>query len=148
MVKVPDIFEIMGAAHPQLDPTELRRFLQSQSRNQHVMVGPYEAYLRKGVPRRISPEDTLVRPLDFASVNKKGDQRATLEKLPPEQRPPKGKFRDLVKLLEEESAKAGHDSVYAENIMNQFLPEIFASMGYTHDPVSSFPGLPSMYKRL
>lgn len=137
------LMQLMGGGQA-LDPTELRRFIAGSQRNKHVDVGEYNAYLRKGIPR---PPDKLTKPLDLSTVQRKGSENSA--KLPEGQRPEKGRFREFMALLEAEAAQGGHDSVYVENILNEFLPEILQSMGYVKESGASlWPGPPSMFKRL
>lgn len=144
MVKIPNVMEMLGSGGPKgLDPTDLRKFLRGSQRNANIRVGPYDAYVRKSMPRGMGME----KPFDLARIDREG---GTTEKLPPETRGPKGRFRELMALLESEAAAAGHDSVYVEQIMNKFLPEVLASMGYEADKVHAVmnPDTPSMFKRL
>lgn len=155
MPRLPSIHEIMGVANPGLDPSEIRRFLQQAQakggpNSRWVKAPPYDIYLRSGGPRRL-PDDVggrLDRPVDLANIARKDDDNVGMERLPPEARPPRGKFRELLAILEELSAQTGHDSVYVENIMNEFLPEVLASSGYQKDPFSPWSAMPSMFKRL
>jgi hypothetical protein len=89
----------------------------------------------------------LERPFDLASVTREG---RGLETLGPEARPPRGQFRELMAMLEREAGDVGHDGVYVEAIMNEFLPRVLKSMGYEMDPMGGMatPGIPSMFKRL
>lgn len=108
-------------------------------------VGPYSLYLRQGAPIPVNHE-RLMNPLQLANVSNKNDQLRGLEYLPPEERRPRGQFRELITLLEEAAKRNGMDGIYAENIMNEFLPEVLARYGYVRDDFS-IPRIPSMYKR-
>lgn len=153
-MEIPNIFDLIGAKRPGgLDPAELRAFLQNARgpNNKHVNVGNYEAYLRKAGRRRNVGDNTL----DFASVQRTdlppemGDVSPHFHDLPPEQRAPRGQFRELLAVLEQEAKGAGHDAIFAENILNKFLPRVLGSAGY--QPMSGeslWPGPPSMFKRL
>lgn len=103
-------------------------------------------YLRKSVPRRL-PDQMLESPVDLANIERAGNEIG-MENLPPEMRPPKGKFKELLAMLESEAYGANHDSIYVENIMNEFLPEVLERNGYTRDSFSPWQAIPSMYKRL
>jgi len=133
---------------PDLDVTAIRRFMQQRQApsSEWLRSGPYRMYLRKAVPRRL-PEFTLERPIDLANIERAGNE-IQMENLPPEMRPPKGKFKELLAMLESEAYAQNHDSIYVENIMNEFLPDVLARNGYTRDPFSPWQAIPSMYKRL
>lgn len=151
MVKVPNMFELLGGKAPGLPAGDLRKFLQGGgARNQYVQIGPYNSYLRKSVPRRVSAsEGELGNPLDLANIQRT-DVEGQVERKPARERNPKGKFRELLALLETEAAAAGHDSVYVEQILNEFLPDVLRSAGYQMDELHGMmnPDTPSMYKRL
>lgn len=153
MAKIPNIMELLGAAPKGLDRRQLQQFLASQQRNQWLDIGPYKTYLRRGMPRTIDPVAPSVtrlnKPLDLANVESRNSPN-NVHNLEPGQRPPKGKFRELLAVLEEEALKSGHDSVYVEQIMNEFLPDVLTSAGYRIDPLHARmnPTTPSMYKRL
>jgi len=131
-----------------LDARALARFLQETQApaSRWIKSGDYDMYLRKSTPRDVR-ELRLERPLDLANVQRKGAE-VQMEKMPVNLRAPRGKFRELMAMLETEAEKSGLDSVYVENIMNEFLPEVLASMNYSMDPNSPWKAIPSMYKRL
>lgn len=132
-----------------LDPSLLRQYLRNAKAPSSKWINnlePYQLFLRASVPRYVN--NTLYeRPVDLANVYRKGN-RARMDYVPPEKRPPRGRFRELVEILEDEAIEAGYDSVYVENIMNEFLPDLFASMGYIKDTGSPWSSLPSMIKPL
>lgn len=151
------MMELMGglASKPQLPREELRRFLGGAgATGQHLNMGPYKAYLRRGIERPIEPGTTLKRPLELGSVERQGlteaQQEAATKRQPAKFRNPKGRFRELLAMLEEEAKRSGHDSIYVENILNEFLPEVLASAGYQlpRQGYRSTVNPPSMYKRL
>lgn len=146
MAKIPNLAELLGMGGSNgLDPAQLRRFLQQANgpTNKWLDVGPYNAYLRKSGPRR---HLDIARPVDLASVSNT-NRGSNMELLPAGERPPKAKFQELMQLLETESGKAGRDSVYVENVLNKFLPEVLQRYGYQHDPYSG-QNLPSFFKKL
>lgn len=124
----------------------LQTWLKSSRQNAYVDVGPYEIYLRKARRGSGDRPDTL----DVANIkNRDRDQLGedALEKKPPEARPPRGKFKELMEILEREAKANGLDEVYVENIFNEFLPEILAKYGYVLDP-ESMPDAPSYRKKV
>ena len=151
MVKIPDIFELLGAKPSHgLDPTELRRFLAGAGpRNRNLDIGPYSAYLRRSMPREPTIGDKLKRPLDLASIGHQ-DKGENVEFAPAGLRPPRGKFKELMTLLEDEARQQGYDSVYVEQIFNKFLPDVLKGMGYRLDERAApmNPETPSLFKRL
>ena len=150
MARIPDIMDLMGGGRPALDPTELRKFLSGKgAKNSYLNIGPYSAYLRRSNPRYLERTVRSERPLDLANIQRT-DIEGQMDILPPEQRNPKGRLRELLALLEKEAQKSGYDSVYVENIVNRFLPGVLHSAGYDFDAQASawMPEEPSMYKRL
>jgi len=133
-----------------LNPRELQKFLaNNNTRNQWLDVGPYKTYLRKG--ERILPrgDHTRIRDmgrfktLELANVEREGRGAKTL---PEGERPTKGQFGELVKLLETEATKNGYDAVYVEQILNEFLPEVLRRKGYVQDPTAYDKTIPNMYQ--
>lgn len=153
MAKLPIdlLLEMMGRQPGGFNPQELRQFLGGAGpSNRWLELGDYKTYLRRGVPRNIEKGTSLKRPLDLANIERQGlgrDVESAMEFRPEKLRHPRGKFRELLTLLETEAQKQGYDSLYVENIFNQFLPGVLESAGYAKDPFGT-PGLPSMWKRL
>ena len=150
------IMELMGAAaaggqsRGALDPTKLRAFLGGAgARNQNLDIGEYQAYLRRSMPREPGKGVSLKRPLDLGRIERT-DIEGQVEFNPEKFRNPRGRFDELMALLESEAEKAGYDSVYVEQIMNKFLPDVLKRKGYTVDENHAMmnPTTPSMYKRL
>lgn len=148
------IMELMGGLGrqaDQLDPTQLRRFLEGQgANNQYLDIGPYNAYLRRSSPRVVGRGQTLNRPVDLGAIERT-DLKMNEEAMkfqPAGRRPPKGQFKEMMALLEEEANKQGYDSVYVEQIFNEFLPDVLKSMGYTSDETLMKGNMPAMFKRL
>ncbi len=151
MARIPDVMEILGMQRRGFDPTELRAFLGGAGSNSRELnLGPYEAYLRRSVPRFMRAGVELKRPVDLARVGRKdlkASDESAFEFRPEKLRHSRGKFQELMTLLESEAEKAGYDSVYVENIMNKFLPDVLKRYGYEQDPFTP-PDLPSMFRRL
>lgn len=149
-----NMLDFLGGARG-LNPAELEAFLRQTGgpNNKYVNIGPYQAYVRKGMPRTTDPVarnlSRLESPLDLANVQNTS-KPDNFQNLPREQRPKAGRFRELMKLLEDNAGRYGRDSVYVEQIQNEFLPELLASMGYRQDKMHALmnPDTPSMYKRL
>lgn len=109
----------------------LREFVESPLVNTHVQIDNYEVYLRKA--RRVDETGKLVTTLDMASIQRVDAENASFEKgRAPDEKP--GDFRELVQRLEQEAASHGFDAVYAENVFNEFLPDVLQRYGYTQMP--------------
>ena len=150
MAKIPSIMDLMGGGSRGLDPTELRRFLGGAGPNNRYMdIGPYNAYLRRSHPRIPDQGVNLKRPVDLANIQRT-DIEGQMDFQPAKLRNPKGRFRELMAMLEAEAEKQGYDAVYVEQIMNKFLPDVLGSSGYELDRNAAMmnPDTPSMYKRL
>lgn len=150
------IMELMGAAahgsqgRGALDPTKLREFLGGAGpNNQYLDIGEYNTYLRRGIPRQVERATMIRRPVDLANISRT-DMEGQVEFNPEKFRNPKGRFKEMLAMLEEEALKSGYDSVYVENIFNKFLPDVLNRAGYNFDADASraLPEAPSMYKRL
>jgi hypothetical protein len=121
---------------------ELSHFMQGDARNAWVETGPYNAYLRKGLPGQVDLAN--IERMDLRNFEPGG---GNTHELPPEARPPRGDFTGFMAELERAATEAGYDRVYVENIMNEFLPGVLERLGYqTAD--NSMPGIPSMIKEL
>lgn len=157
------IMELMGAAVAggeslgAFDPTRLREFLGGAgANNQWLDLGEYSTYLRRGNGRFPAKGTALKRPLELANVERKDfpedtPRHAKTDIMPAGRRPPRGRFREMLALMEKEALKQGYDSLYVENIFNKFLPDVLESTGYAVDPSGPPRGgmmPPSMYKRL
>lgn len=109
----------------------LREFVESPLVNTHVQIDNYEVYLRKA--RRVDETGKLVTTLDMASIQRVDAENASFEKgRAPDEKP--GDFRELMQRLEQEAASHGFDAVYAENVFNEFLPDVLRRYGYTQMP--------------
>lgn len=64
----------------------------------------------------------LHKPVDLANITNRN--RPDNTETAGANKPSREKFGELLKLLEAEALKNGYDSVYVEQIMNQFLPEV------------------------
>jgi len=150
------LMQLLGDQGPtagEFDPSALKLFLQGAgARNQNIDIGPYTAYLRRSVPRYLGPGVELQRPLDLARIER-GDipsgAESAMEFRPPGLRHPRGRLREVLELMEQEAQGAGYDSIYVENVLNDFLPAVLERYGYTRAPASPMmEGIPSFYRRL
>lgn len=151
MVKVPNIMELLGAQPKGLDSEALRTFLGGAGSNYGtVRIGPYDADLLRSGPRHIRSGVELKRPAVLQRVGRRdlrAQDESAFEYRPEKLRHPRGRFQELMQLLEQEAERQGYDSVYVENIMNKFLPQVLQRYGYEIDPFTP-KDLPSMYRRL
>lgn len=156
MARIPDIMDLIGA-NRDLNPAELRKFLAGAGpSNQWLQLGDYSTYLRRGIPKFLEKGTELKRPIDLSNIERKGlpmteeAVAAATKRQPAKFRNPKGKFRQLLAMLEDQGRANNYDSIYVENIINEFLPEVLESAGYSQlrraNRSSVFP--PEMYKRL
>lgn len=154
MARIPDIGELLGLSGG-LPRDKLRQFLSGAgANNQWLQIGPYNTYLRRGGQMPLEPGTTLSRPIHLANIDRTnlpsndGAAEAATKYQPAKFRNPRGKFRELIAMLEDEGRSSGYDSVYVENILNEFLPDVLQSAGYSHLRQRSQVYPPSMYKRL
>lgn len=142
--------ELLTNLSGRLSPRELQKFLANKDvRNQWLEIGPYKAYVRKS--ERVLPrgDHTRIRDmgrfqtLELANVERQGRGSKTL---PEGERPAKGQFGELVKMLEDEAKKNGYDAVYVEQILNEFLPEVLRRKGYVQDPSAYDKTIPNMFQ--
>lgn len=149
MIKIPDVFDMLGASG--IPRGRLREFLAQQNRgSEWLELGPYDTYLRRAeryLPMPGYDKPVRTRTVDLANITRR-DIEGNMEALPPEQRPPRGKFQELLRILEEEASGAGYNAIYAENIMNEFLPEVLARYGYDPDLMTQGQPFPSMIRYL
>lgn len=129
-------------------PKKLDDFLKSDKRNTHIEVDRYNLYIRKS--ERLIAGATY-NMLDLATVERDSiptvdDFIKLTEKLPPEQRRPRGRFRELMQTLEQAARANGLDGVYVENIINKFLPDVLESYGYTREDSMFSLDTPSYYR--
>lgn len=128
-----------------LDTKPLIEFLESGFRNRWLDLDfdsgeRYEVYFRKSV-RRFG-----TKVLDLANANRVDIKVENVIEKPEGQRPPKGKWGEIVAMTERLGHDHGFTHVYAECVGNDFLPEWYERHGYQR--IYEGEGNPSFYKGL
>jgi hypothetical protein len=128
-----------------LNEQPLIDFLNSKWRNCWIDLdfddGPkYEVYFRKSM----RPFGSKV--LDLANANRVDITVENVTEKPEGQRPPKGKWGEIVAMTERLGREHGFTHIYAECVGNDFLPEWYERHGFTR--IYEGEGNPSFYKGL
>jgi len=117
-----------------LNPKELIDFIRKAKakkgpRNKYIDIGPYSIYTQVG-PYGQVPSESYLNIANISNKEKQNLPEANTRIEAPESRGPKGRFKELMALIEQTAAKEGLDGTYVEQAMNDFLPEVLGRYGY------------------